>query len=91
MKSTTILGLGFLAFVLLSLVAIVLGGSWVEDDLAERTEQRLEAAGIVGVGIDVNGRHVVLSSSGADDDALKLAQETVEDVWGVRSVSLETN
>jgi hypothetical protein len=93
MKTTTVLGLGVLGFVLLALITIVLAGSWIEDDLAERSEERLEAAGIAGIDVDISGRDVILSSTDADGDAgtVEQAIKVVQEVWGVREARQKTN
>lgn len=93
MKTTTVLGLGLLGFVLLALITIVLAGSWIEDDLAERSEEQLEAAGIAGITVDINGRNAILVSAdeGENSDAMEKALEVVQGIWGVRDVSHKTD
>ncbi len=90
MKSTTILGLGLIGFVLLALLTIVLAGGWIEDDLAERGQEELEAVGHSWASIEMHGRDVVLSGAASDADAAQQAMEAVALVWGVRTVADET-
>ena len=90
MKATTILGLGLVGFVLLALLTIVLAGGWIEDDLAERSRDELEAVGQSWAAVDMNGRDAVLSGTAADADATKQAVDAVANVWGVRTVQDET-
>jgi hypothetical protein len=89
MKTTTILGLGFLGFALLALITVVLAGSWIEDDLAEISEERLEAAGIAGISIDMNGRTAILNTddTASAEDAIKIVQE----IWGIRAAKIDTD
>ena len=93
MKTTTVLGIGLLGFILLALITIVLAGSWIEDDLAERSEEQLEAAGIAGISVDINGRNAVLVSAdgGENTDAAEKALEVVRGIWGIREVSHNTD
>ena len=86
MKKTTILGLGLVGFLLLALLTVVLAGGWIEDDLAKRSVEELEAVGHSWATVDVNGRNVVLTGTAADADAAKQAVEAVAEVWGVRAV-----
>lgn len=89
MKTTTILGLGFLGFALLAVITIVLAGSWIEDDLAERSIERLEAAGIAGINVEINGRNAILSGDNAE--ASEQAVQLVQEIWGVRGVDIGAN
>ncbi len=90
MKSTTILGLGLIGFVLLALLTIVLAGGWIEDDLADRGREELEAVGQSWASIEMHGRDAVLTGAAADADAAKQAVDAVAAVWGVRTVQDET-
>ncbi|NJO38207.1 MAG: hypothetical protein HC871_12090, partial [Rhizobiales bacterium] len=56
MKTTNVLGLGALGFVLLALLTIVLAGGWIEDDLAERSRAELEAVGQSWAALEMHGR-----------------------------------
>lgn len=86
MKATTILGLGLIGFVLLTLLTIVLAGSWVEDDLAERSQEELEAIGQSWASIEMQGRDAVLGGDAPDAGAAEQAMNAVAGVWGVRVV-----
>lgn len=86
MKATTITGLGLLAFVLLALLTMVLAGNWIEDDLAERSQQELEAVGQSWAAVEMHGRDAVLSGTAPDADAATQAADAVGSVWGVRVV-----
>lgn len=90
MKSTTILGLGLIGFVLLALLTIVLAGGWIEDDLAERSQEELEAVGHSWAAVDMQGRDAVLTGTAADSDAAQQAVAAVASIWGVRMVEDET-
>lgn len=90
MKSTTILGLGLVGFVLLALLTIVLAGGWIEDDLAERGQEELEAVGQSWAAVEMHGRDVILTGTASDAGAAQQAMEAVASVWGVRSVKDET-
>jgi len=91
MKATTIAGLGLLAFVLLALLTIVLAGNWIEDDLAERSQQELEAVGQSWAAVEMHGRDAVLTGSAPDADAATQAADAIGSVWGVRVVQEETS
>jgi len=86
MKTTTILGLGLVGFALLALLTIALAGGWIEDDLAERSLEELEAVGQSWAVVDMSGRDAVLTGTAADSDAVKQAIDAIADVWGVRVV-----
>ncbi|MGI9436611.1 MAG: hypothetical protein ACR2Q4_17585 [Geminicoccaceae bacterium] len=90
MKTTTILGLGSIGFVLLTMLAIVLAGGWIEDDLAKRSQAELEAAGQDWASVSMEGRDARLSGTAPAADAAKTAMTVVSDVWGVRIVADET-
>ena len=90
MKETTILGLGLLGFLLLSLLTIVLAGGWIEDDLAERSVEELQAVGQSWAAVEVSGRDVVLTGEAADGNAAQQASNAVAAVWGVRVVQDQT-
>lgn len=90
MKSTTILGLGLIGFVLLALLTIVLAGGWIEDDLAERGQEELEAVGHSWASVEMQGRDVTLTGTATDADAAELASKAVASIWGVRAVQDET-
>ena len=85
MKTTTILGLGLIGFVLLALLAIVLAGGWIQDDLADRSQEQLEAIGQSWAAVEVRGRDVVLTGSAANADEAQQAVDAVASVWGVRT------
>lgn len=89
MKATTILGLGLIGFVLLALLTIVLAGGWIEDDLAERSREELEAVGQSWAAVDMQGRDAVLTGT-ADAGSAKQAMDAVVSIWGVRVVQDET-
>ena len=91
MKSTTILGLGLIGFVLLALLTIVLAGGWIEDDLADRSREELEAVGQSWAAVEMHGRDAVLTGTTADADAAKQAADAVASVWGVRTMRDETS
>ena len=90
MKSTTILGLGLIGFVLLALLTVVLAGGWIEDDLAKRGQEELEAVGQSWAAVEMHGRDATLTGTAADAEVTQQAVEAVASVWGVRSVSDET-
>lgn len=90
MKETTILGLGLIGFVLLALLTIVLAGSWIDDDLARRSQDELVAVGQSWAAVDMHGRDAVLTGKTDSADAAKAAMDAVADVWGVRIVQDET-
>ena len=90
MKATSIIGLGLICFVLLSILAIVLAGGWIEDDLAKRSTDDLKAAGQEWAKVDLDGRDVVLSGDAPDGEAAKNAVDTVSEIWGVRTVADQT-
>ncbi|MBW3602918.1 MAG: hypothetical protein KY434_09520, partial [Actinobacteria bacterium] len=60
----------------------------VEADLAARAVAALEAVGIDGVDVTVRGRDVVLSGSGLDAATADEARAAVDDLPGVRSVTV---
>jgi len=84
MKTTSILGLGLIGFILLSLLTIVLAGGWIADDLMERSVDEINAAGQNWAEVSVSGRDVMVEGSAPDDDAMKQVLNIVEDIWGVR-------
>jgi hypothetical protein len=86
MKATSIIGLGAVCFVLLAVLAIVLAGGWIEDDLAERSLVDLKAAGQEWASIDMDGRDAILFGTAPDGDAAANALDVVSDIWGVRVV-----
>ncbi len=90
MKSTTILGLGLIGFVLLALLTIVLAGGWIEDDLTDRGQEELEAVGQSWAAIEMHGRDAVLMGSAPDADGAQQAVDAIASVWGVRAVQDET-
>lgn len=90
MKTTSILGLGAVCFVLLAILTIVLAGGWIEDDLAERGLDDLKAVGQEWASIDMDGRDAILSGTAPDTDAANSALEVVSDIWGVRVVRDDT-
>lgn len=90
MKTTTILGLGLIGFVLLALLTIVLAGGWIESDLAERGRNELDAAGHGWAELSVSGRDVTLSGAVPEGVSSQGAVEAVAGVWGVRVVRDET-
>jgi len=90
MKATTIVGLGLVAFLLLTLLTVVLAGGWVEDDLAERSQEELEATGQSWAAVEMHGQDAVLTGDAADADAAQQAADAVASVWGVRMVQDET-
>lgn len=75
-----------MAFVLLALLTMVLAGNWIEDDLAERSQQELEAVGQSWAAVELHGRDAVLSGTAPDADAATQAADAVGSVWGVRVV-----
>lgn len=90
MKATTIMGLGAIGFALLALLAIVLAGGWMEDDLAGESRADLEANGQGWASVEMDGRDATLTGSAPDAAAAEQAMKTVADVWGVRVVHDET-
>ncbi|MEM8952168.1 MAG: BON domain-containing protein [Pseudomonadota bacterium] len=90
MKSTTILGLGLIGFVLLALLTIVLAGGWIEDDLADRSRAELEAVGQSWAAVEMSGRDAILTGEASDADAAQQAVDAVASLWGVRTVHDET-
>ncbi|MGH1477885.1 MAG: hypothetical protein ACRBM6_04020 [Geminicoccales bacterium] len=90
MKTTSILGVGVVCFLLLAVLTIVLAGGWIEDDLAERSLDDLTAVGQEWASVELDGRDATLSGEAPDDDAVKSAVETLSDVWGIRVVHDET-
>ena len=90
MKETTILGLGLVGFFLLALLAVFLAGGWIENDLAERGQDELEAVGQSWATVELNGRDAVLSGTAPDADAAKQAVDVVASVWGMRAVEDQT-
>lgn len=90
MKATTILGLGVLGFALLALLTVALAGGWIEDDLAERSRDELEAVGQSWAVVEMSGRDAVVSGTASDTDAAKQAMDAVATIWGVRTVHDET-
>lgn len=86
MKATTIMGLGLIGFVLLALLTIVLAGGWIEDDLAERNQEELEAVGQSWASIEMDGRNAILSGTAPDADAAQQAADAVASVWGIVAV-----
>ena len=90
MKATTILGIGLVGFVLLSLLAIVLAGGWIEEDLAERSHEALAAVGQSWAEVDMRGQEAVLTGTAPDADAAKQSIDAVASVWGVSGVEDET-
>jgi hypothetical protein len=91
MRTTTILGLGLIGFILLSLLTIVLASGWIEDDLADRSRNELDAIGQQWADIDVSGRDVTLSGTAPDAESSKNALDAVEAIWGVRVALDETS
>ena len=90
MRITTIFGLGVIGFILLALLTIVLASGWVEDDLADRSRDELNAIGQQWADIDVSGRDVTLSGTAPDAESSKKALDAVEGIWGVRVALDET-
>ncbi|MEZ5933174.1 MAG: BON domain-containing protein [Alphaproteobacteria bacterium] len=86
MKTTTILGLGALGFVLLALLTIVLAGGWIEDDLTERGREELVAVGQDWASVEMSGRDAYLTGTAPDAEAAQQAAEAVASIWGVRVV-----
>ena len=90
MKTTTILGLGCIGFVLLCLLAIVLAGGWIEDDLTRHSSNQLEAVGQGWAVVEMDGQIATLTGTAPDASAAEQAIEAVANVWGVREVQDET-
>lgn len=90
MKTTSILGMGAVCFVLLAILTIVLAGGWIEDDLAKHGLDKLKATGQEWASIEMDGRDAILSGTAPDTDAAKSALEAVSDIGGVRVVRDET-
>lgn len=91
MKSTTILGLGLVGFVLLALLTIVLAGGWIEDDLAERSQEELKAVGQSWAAVEMRGRDAVLNGDAPSADEAKQAMDAIAGLWGIRAVQDESN
>lgn len=91
MKTTTILGLGLVGFVLLALLTILLAGGWIENDLAERSRAELEAIGQSWAAVEMHGRDAVVSGTATDPGAAEQAIDAVASVWGVRAVEDATS
>jgi hypothetical protein len=90
MKTTTILGLGGLGFVLLVLLTIVLAGGWIEDDLAERSREELVAVGQDWAEVEMSGRDAYLTGTAPDAEAAKQAADAIASIWGMRVVDDRT-
>ena len=90
MKATTVLGFGLIGLALLVLLTVVLVGRWIEDDLASRSQEELEAVGQSWVSVDMSGRDAILTGTvpeGEDNAAItQHALDAVAGVWGVRAV-----
>ena len=84
MRATSILGLGLIGFILLSILTIVLAGGWIANDLAERSLLEINAAGQNWANVDVSGRDVTVQGPAPDAEAVQQVLSLVEDVWGVR-------
>lgn len=91
MKTTTVLGLGLCAFLLLALLTIVLAGGWIEEDLAERSVEELQAVGQSWAVVEMHGRDAILSGSAPDSDSAASAADALSNVWGVRLVQDESS
>lgn len=59
----------------------------IEADVAARAGAALREAGLGWVRVGVDGRDVIMSGLADDADARRRAVETVDRVWGVRSVA----
>lgn len=91
MKSTSIIGLGLVCFVLLAILTIVLAGGWIEDDLTARANDDLKAVGgLEWASVTLDGRDATLSGNAPDADSAKKALDVVAEVWGIRVVNDET-
>ncbi len=90
MKATSIIGIGAIGFAILAILAIVLAGGWMEDDLAERSNNRLTETGLDWASVEMDGRDAVLSGTAPDAKTAEKAIQIVSDIWGVRVVSDET-
>jgi OOP family OmpA-OmpF porin len=90
MKATSIIGAGAVCFVVLAILAVVLAGGWIEDDLAARSLDDLKAAGQEWASIDMDGRDAILSGTAPDAEAASSAVEVVSNIWGMRRVQDET-
>ncbi|MGI9418354.1 MAG: hypothetical protein ACR2RA_11010 [Geminicoccaceae bacterium] len=90
MKATTILGLGLIGFVLLTLLTVVLAGGWIENDLAERSQRELEAVGQSWASVEMDGRNAILTGTAPDADAAQQAVDAIASVWGIRVAEDQT-
>ncbi len=90
MKATSIIGIGAIGFAILAILAVILAGGWMEDDLAERSNKELSGAGLDWASVEMDGRDAVLSGTAPDAEAAEKALQVVSDVWGIRVVNDET-
>ena len=90
MKPLSIFGFGAACFVLLAILAIVLAGGWIEDDLAGRSSDDLSAAGQDWATVTMDGQIATLTGTAPDAEAAKMALDVVSDVWGVSDVDDQT-
>ena len=92
-RKLVVVVVGLIATTIHTLITIILAGSWIEDDLAERSQEQLEAAGITGVSVEIHGRNAVLvdTDGGDNTEAAEKALEVVREIWGIRAVSHNTD
>jgi OmpA-OmpF porin, OOP family len=80
--------LGLLAFFALYLITLAWGIPHIQNDLTGRVEDDLEAAGVLGVTVDFDGRDGTLRGPEAQRDP---ALAAVTDHWGIRSLEYEVD
>lgn len=89
MKSILIFLTGLLLLAGLAFLCINFRGPQIQQDIAERSASVLQAEGLTGVHVDVDGRDVTLSGKLPDKGALESAVALIEGVEGVRTVNNE--
>lgn len=90
MKITTILWSGLIGFALLALLAVLLAGRWIEDDLRKNSLDDLQAKGQGWADVEMDGRDATVIGSSPDAESAEKALQVVADLWGIRSVTDQT-
>lgn len=83
-----ILGLGALLFVLCFVIPAPFVVGSVENDLENRSRERLAEAGVTGASIRFSGQDGTVACTAALDDPEAVAAD-LSDVWGVRQITVE--
>ena len=86
MSKTLIIILGLIALAILGYFCIYKHSPDIQKDIDVRTHAALTAEGLEQVGVDADGRDIMLSGEVASEEIRRQAEENVRSVHGVRTV-----